>query len=164
MAREQLLRLFGGWCEPIGELIRTTPLTSIVRNPVFDRAPVRKWGEGSMTLLGDAIHPITPNLGQGGGLAIEDAAVLARCLDKYVNHTRIRKAGAVQPALQRFAALRFARAATIARISRTYGVVGQWENRGAIGMRRVLLSMAPPIVVQPLLKWMFDYDAYGVTI
>jgi hypothetical protein len=31
-------------------------------------------------------------------------------------------------------------------------------------MRRVLLSMAPPIVVQPLLKWMFDYDAYGVTI
>ena len=35
-----------------------------------------------MTLLGDAIHPTTPNLGQGGCLAMEDALVLARCFRK----------------------------------------------------------------------------------
>jgi 2-polyprenyl-6-methoxyphenol hydroxylase-like FAD-dependent oxidoreductase len=162
--REQLLQLFAGWCEPVGELIQATPLTSIVRNPTFDRAPVRKWGEGSMTLLGDAIHPITPNLGQGGCLAIEDAAVLARCLDKYVKHAPPGSGSGVQPALRRFAALRSARTATIARISRTYGVVGQWENRWAVGMRRVMLTIAPTVVVRPLLKWMFSYDAYAVEI
>jgi len=76
--REELLRLFDGWCEPVPELIRATPPSSLIRNPVFDRKPVRKWGEGSVTLMGDAIHPLTPNLGQGGCLAIEDAAVLAK--------------------------------------------------------------------------------------
>src|SRR5215831_18651208 len=162
--REQLLQLFAGWCDPIDELIRATALTSIVRNPIFDRAAVNRWGEGSMTLLGDAIHPITPNLGQGGCLAIEDAAVLARCLDKYVNHALPGQDSAVQPALQRFAALRSARTAAIARISRTYGVVGQWEDRWAVSLRRIMLTIAPTVVVRPLLKWMFSYDAYAVEI
>jgi 2-polyprenyl-6-methoxyphenol hydroxylase-like FAD-dependent oxidoreductase len=162
--REQLLMLFAGWCEPIRELIRATPLASIVGNHTFDRAPVRTWGEGSMTLLGDAVHPITPNLGQGGCLAIEDAAVLARCVDKYVNHAQPGQTSGVQAALRRFAALRFARTGAIARISRTYGVVGQWENRWAVGMRRVMLAITPTVLVQPLLKWMFTYDAYAVEI
>jgi 2-polyprenyl-6-methoxyphenol hydroxylase-like FAD-dependent oxidoreductase len=162
--REQLLQLFAGWCEPIGELIAATSLTSIVRNAIFDRDPASKWGQGSMTLLGDAIHPITPNLGQGGCLAIEDAAVLARCLDKYVNHAQPEQRSAVQSALRRFAALRSARTAAIARISRTYGVIGQWENHWAVGMRRVMLTIAPTVVVRPLLKWMFSYDAYAIKI
>ena len=162
--REQLLNLFAGWCEPVEELIRSTPATSIVRNPIFDRPPVKQWGAGSMTLLGDAIHPITPNLGQGGCLAIEDAAVLARCLDQYVNHAKPAQRTAVQPALQRYSALRSSRAATIALISRTYGVVGQWENRWAVGLRGMMLTIAPVMVVRPLLKWMFSYDAYAVEI
>src|SRR5438270_13199152 len=83
--REELLRLFDGWCEPVPELIKATPLTSLVRNTVYDRRSVRRWGVGAMTLLGDAIHPTTPNLGQGGCLAIEDAAVMARCLEKYAS-------------------------------------------------------------------------------
>jgi len=162
--RDRLLRLFAGWCEPIAELMEATPLSSMVRNPIFDRAPVRKWGEGSMTLLGDAVHPITPNLGQGGCLAIEDAAVLARCLDKYVNQARPRQGNGVQTALQRFAELRSARTAAMARISRTYGVVGQWENRWAVRLRSMMLTVAPTVVVQPLLKWMFRYDAYAEEI
>jgi 2-polyprenyl-6-methoxyphenol hydroxylase-like FAD-dependent oxidoreductase len=36
-----------------------------------------------VTMLGDAVHPTTPNLGQGGCMAIEDAMVLARCLKEY---------------------------------------------------------------------------------
>ena len=161
---KQLLRLFAGWCEPVEELIRATPVTSIVRNPIFDRPPVKTWGEGSMALLGDAIHPITPNLGQGGCLAIEDAAVLGRCLDKYVNHAPLGQGNVVQPALQRYAALRTARGAAIARISRSYGVVGQWENPWAVGLRRTMLTLAPTLVVRPLLKWLFTYDAYAVEI
>jgi len=167
--RAELLRLFDGWWEPVVELIRTTPLTSLIRNVVCDRAPVRKWGEGPMTLLGDAIHPITPNLGQGGCLAIEDAAVLARCLKKYASGVGpvAGKELALSPvsfALRRFESLRFARTAAIARYSRVYGVVGQWENRWAVQARSLILSSVPKGLAQRLFRAVFSYDAYAVSI
>jgi 2-polyprenyl-6-methoxyphenol hydroxylase-like FAD-dependent oxidoreductase len=163
--RKRLLKLFDGWCEPVSELIRATPLAALVCNPVFDRPPVRKWGIGPMTLLGDAIHPLTPNLGQGGCLAIEDAAVLARCLKKYASHAQNENdPDPIQAALRRFETLRYSRTATVARCSRMYGVVGQWEKPSAVGVRGVLLSTVPGKLVQNLLRWVFDYDAYGVSI
>jgi salicylate hydroxylase len=47
---------------------------------LFDRQPLTSWGEGRVTLLGDAAHPMVPFLAQGAAMAIEDAAVLARCV------------------------------------------------------------------------------------
>ncbi len=44
---------------------------------LFDREPLRRWGEGPMTLLGDAAHPMLPFLAQGAAMAIEDAAILS---------------------------------------------------------------------------------------
>lgn len=46
--------------------------------PIYDRAPTSKTGRGLVTLVGDAAHPMTPTLGQGACLAIEDAVVLVR--------------------------------------------------------------------------------------
>ena len=164
--RQELLQLFDGWWPPVVEMIRATPLSSLTRNVTCDRRPVRKWGEGSMTLLGDAIHPITPNLGQGGCLAIEDAAVLAQCLNKYGRNGAGNKAGCrpIPGALRKFEALRFARTATVRRYSRIYGVVGQWENSLAVRLRRLGLSMVPAKLTERLLRSLFDYDAYAVSI
>jgi 2-polyprenyl-6-methoxyphenol hydroxylase-like FAD-dependent oxidoreductase len=165
--RGELLRLFDGWCEPVLELIRATPVESLIRNAVFDRRPVRGWSVGAMTLLGDAIHPTTPNLGQGGCLAIEDAAVLARCLHKYGSSARSDDAGtrsAISVALRKFESLRFARTTAIARYSRAYGVVGQWENRWAVQLRELVLSFAPKRLVERFLRGIFNYDAYAVSI
>ena len=47
---------------------------------LYDRAPLRHWGKGPVTLLGDAAHPMLPYLAQGAAMAIEDAAVLADCI------------------------------------------------------------------------------------
>jgi salicylate hydroxylase len=47
---------------------------------LHDLAPLEKWGQGPVTLLGDAAHPMLPYLAQGAAMAIEDAAVLAQCL------------------------------------------------------------------------------------
>ena len=47
---------------------------------LYDRAPLRRWGNGPITLLGDAAHPMLPYLAQGAAMAIEDAAVLGQCL------------------------------------------------------------------------------------
>jgi salicylate hydroxylase/6-hydroxynicotinate 3-monooxygenase len=45
------------------------------------REPLPRWGEGNVVLLGDACHPMTPYMAQGAATAIEDAAILSRCLD-----------------------------------------------------------------------------------
>ena len=48
---------------------------------LYDRKPLERWHDGPVTLLGDACHPMTPYLAQGAAMAIEDAVVLARCLE-----------------------------------------------------------------------------------
>jgi 2-polyprenyl-6-methoxyphenol hydroxylase-like FAD-dependent oxidoreductase len=163
--REELVRLFLGWCEPVSDLIRDTPLTALVRNNVFDRRPVRKWGHGCVTLLGDAIHPLTPNLGQGGCLAIEDAAVLARCFEKYApNGTANPTSTTASLALRRFESLRFSRTALIARFSRVYGSLGQWESGWGVPLRDLALSLVPDRLTARFLRGIFDYDAYAIGV
>ena len=48
---------------------------------LFERDPLPRWSRGPVTLLGDACHPMMPYMAQGGASALEDAAVLVRCLD-----------------------------------------------------------------------------------
>jgi 2-polyprenyl-6-methoxyphenol hydroxylase-like FAD-dependent oxidoreductase len=163
--REELLRLFGDWCEPVPDLIRATPANALVRNAVTDRQPVEKWGHGCVTLLGDAIHPMTPNLGQGGCLAIEDAAVLARCFEKYSrNGSGDETSTAASLALRRFESARRLRTARVARFSRAYGFVGQWETPLAVKLRNLGLSLIPNQLTASFLRRIFEYDAYAVKI
>jgi 2-polyprenyl-6-methoxyphenol hydroxylase-like FAD-dependent oxidoreductase len=103
-----------------------------------------------MTLLGDAIHPTTPNLGQGGCLAMEDAMVLARCLQKY---------GATEGALRHYERSRYRRTTAVSKYSRYYGSVGQWENIFARGLRKTALALVPAALAQRLIQIVFDYDA-----
>ncbi|MEK7216671.1 MAG: FAD-dependent monooxygenase, partial [Chloroflexota bacterium] len=48
---------------------------------ILERDPMPAWSDGLVTLLGDACHPMTPYMAQGAATSIEDAAILARCLD-----------------------------------------------------------------------------------
>ncbi|HST53543.1 MAG TPA: FAD-dependent monooxygenase [Pyrinomonadaceae bacterium] len=153
--REKLLRLFDGWCAPVRELIGATASESILRNSTYDRPHARRWGEGRVTLLGDAAHPLTPNFGQGGCMAIEDAPVLARCLAKYTGATQ---------ALRAYEAHRLARTARVARYSLLYGAIGQWEGHAASRLRAALLSSVPESVGRRLLRLVFDYDACSAKI
>ena len=147
---DDLSSLFAGWYRPVLELIEATPEKSILKTRALDRDPIKNWGNGRMTLLGDAIHPTTPNLGQGGCLAIEDALILARCFEKY---------GAVEEALRMYEHCRYKRTAAITRYSRYYGAVGQWENVWARALRKTALSLVPESVARSLMKIVFDYDA-----
>ena len=153
--QQRLLELFAGWFQPIIELIQATPEKGIVRNSVFDRPRASRWGMDRFTLLGDAIHPTTPNLGQGGCLAIEDAVVLARCLSGDKDIFR---------ALRNYERLRDRRTANVVRSSRYYGVVGQWQSWPATLTRSLIISMCPESVIQRLLRLAFDYDANEVKV
>jgi 2-polyprenyl-6-methoxyphenol hydroxylase-like FAD-dependent oxidoreductase len=146
----ELLRLFDGWYRPVVQLIESTPSASVLKTGAFDRVPSKIWGDRRITLLGDAVHPTTPNLGQGGCMAIEDAMLLARCFEKF---------GSEEEALRTYEALRSRRTAAIARYSRIYGTVGQWENIFARGFRRAMLSLVPESVARRLMQIVFDYNA-----
>lgn len=76
----ELRERFAGWHAPIEQLLATTPPDGIMRTDIFDRPPIRRWVDQRTALLGDAAHPMTPNLGMGACQAIEDAVVLADAL------------------------------------------------------------------------------------
>jgi 2-polyprenyl-6-methoxyphenol hydroxylase-like FAD-dependent oxidoreductase len=149
--QRELLHLFDGWHRPLIQLIEATPSFSILKTGAFDRRASKKWGVGRATLLGDAIHPTTPNLGQGGCMAIEDAMVLARCFRDY---------SVEEQTLRRFETLRYKRTSAITRYSRLYGTIGQRNNVWARAFRRSMFSLMPENVARRLMKIVFDYDAY----
>ncbi|XP_075654104.1 zeaxanthin epoxidase, chloroplastic isoform X1 [Castanea sativa] len=80
--KERLLKIFGGWCDNVIDLILATDEDAILRRDIYDRIPILTWGKGRVTLLGDSVHAMQPNMGQGGCMAIEDGYQLAVELDK----------------------------------------------------------------------------------
>jgi 2-polyprenyl-6-methoxyphenol hydroxylase-like FAD-dependent oxidoreductase len=151
----ELLDLLAGWYPPVVELIKTTSPGSILRTEACDVPAQQPWGLGHVTLLGDAIHPTTPNFGQGGCMAIEDALVLARCFERY---------GAATAALRTYEHVRYARTAAITHYSRLYGDVGHLRNPLAVKVRNQVMSLLPEVLVQQAMRIVFDYDASKVRI
>jgi hypothetical protein len=69
--KDRLLKIFEGWCDNVIDLLLTTDEDSILRRDIYDREPIITWGKGRVTLLGDSVHAMQPNMGQGGCMAIE---------------------------------------------------------------------------------------------
>ena len=63
-------------------MLDNTPEDIIEQRDLYDRRPsvLKSWSKGAVTMIGDAVHPMMPNLGQGGCQAIEDAYVLVNGL------------------------------------------------------------------------------------
>lgn len=144
--RNKLQRLFGSWHHPIPELIANTE--EILKNSLVDRKPVRGWSKGMSTLIGDAAHPTTPNLGQGGCIAIEGAYILARCIKKY---------GIGEQAFSRYEALHFQRAKMVNEESLQLGRMGQWSNPILVGLRDTAFKAMPSKVAMKMVDKFFAY-------
>lgn len=117
--KREVLDLLRGWYEPARAAVEATEESKVLRNDIYDRDPLKHWSAGRVTLLGDAAHPMTPNLGQGACQAIEDAVVLARCLgsgDGVAHSLRLYEAG------------RIPRTTDVVRRSRLAGRIVQLEN------------------------------------
>lgn len=125
---------FGRWRDPIPAVLDATPEAALVRNDIHDRRPARTWGRGRVVLVGDAIHPMTPDLAQGACQAIVDATALASCL-----------AASRHPsaALQAYQRRRWRNAAASTLIARRVGAMGQWQGRAACAARDALMRNTP---------------------
>lgn len=78
-SRDEMEAIFGDGAHPmVRGLIDST--TEVTKWPFWNRDPMSLWSRGRLCLLGDACHPMRPHMAQGAGMAIEDAAVLARAL------------------------------------------------------------------------------------
>lgn len=145
-----LLSYFKGWHEPIEALIRAAGST-ILRHDVYDRIPLRAWGRGRLTLLGDAAHPMTPDLGQGACQGIEDALELAR---------RLAPDRSVADGLRDYEAARVARTAKVVWASRRFGTIGQIGMQPLCWLRDTALSLVPKAATHHRFAPIIGYEAH----
>lgn len=103
----EVQRAFAGFHDDVQRVLAACP--QVHKWALFERDPLPCWGEGAVVLLGDACHPMTPYMAQGAANALEDAAVLSRCLDG---------ASDVAGAFRRYAATRLERTARVQLTSR----------------------------------------------
>jgi salicylate hydroxylase len=95
------------------------------------------WSKGAVALLGDAAHAMLPFAAQGAGMAIEDAAVLAKCLKEAAGENA---AAAVPAALKRYARLRRPRVSRVQRAARQAGLI--YHLTGPMALARDLTIKA----------------------
>jgi 2-polyprenyl-6-methoxyphenol hydroxylase-like FAD-dependent oxidoreductase len=141
--------LFRGWHEPIEALIAASKPDSILSNDVCDMDPLPRWSNRRVTLMGDAAHPMTPNLGQGACQAIEDAVVLAACLK--TNAT-------VGGALLQYERRRMARTKQIVLSSRRLGAMAQAENAVVCLVRDAAMRLTPRRLAAKQMGALLDFD------
>lgn len=112
--REYVRAAFQGWSSQISDLLDATPVTSVEDRSLYDRPPslLKSWADGPVALLGDACHAMMPNLGQGGGQAMEDAHCILQKLKDCTDRTQ------VPDALQDYYRSRIVRASAVQGLSR----------------------------------------------
>ena len=141
---------FAGWHPQVAAIIGAASRTH--RWALYDRAPLPRWTVGRVTLLGDAAHAMLPFLAQGACQAIEDAAVLARCLAGLVPD-------AAPAALARYETLRKPRATRIQDGSRQNATTYHLPDGEA--QRRRDADYAAQAEAGPYAArgWLFEHDA-----
>lgn len=129
----ELRRAYAGFHPEVRAVLDACP--DVHKWAILTREPLARWSDGRVVLLGDACHPMTPYMAQGAATALEDAAVLARCL-----------AGAdfddPAPAFRLYESIRKPRTTAIQQSSRTNTWMRQQTDPG----------------------WVYGYDAWNVPL
>jgi salicylate hydroxylase len=134
------------WAEPVREFLAVPKRWQ--KWALYDLAPLRCWGDGPVTLLGDAAHPMLPFLAQGAAMAIEDAAVLAGCLARAPDDPAA--------AMRRYERARRWRTARVQRAARRNGRIYHLKAGEAL-MRNLFLRLAGRWVLPRRYNWLYDW-------
>jgi 2-polyprenyl-6-methoxyphenol hydroxylase-like FAD-dependent oxidoreductase len=142
----ELVRRFGAWHDPISRLLAAAAPQDVLRHDIAEfAAPLPAFHHGRTALLGDAAHPMTPNLGQGACQALEDAVVLSRLA-----------AGAAPDAvtgmLARYTAARRARTTDVVRWSRRAAAMSTWSAPAAVAFRDTVTWLTGSLAERALLR------------
>jgi salicylate hydroxylase/6-hydroxynicotinate 3-monooxygenase len=111
-----LRQAFEGFPDTVQTVLKACP--EAWRWGIYVRDPLPRWADGPVVLLGDACHPMTPYMAQGAAMAMEDAVVLARCLEGGTP---------VAAAFSRYERTRHSRASRVQTTSASNPVLGQTD-------------------------------------
>ncbi|MEY2759760.1 MAG: hypothetical protein RIR33_3538 [Pseudomonadota bacterium] len=147
---------FGGWAPPIPDILVSASQCFVWA--LFDRDPLPTWSGDRVVLLGDACHPMPPFQAQGAAMAIEDAIVLAKCLQAH---------GVSQDALTRYEQLRKPRATKVLASARAN--MGLFHRSNALTQAATygpmkLADRLFPAFVRSRQDWIYDYDVRHVQV
>ena len=138
---------FAEWHPNVRTLIDQTERDGCSKWALFDRPPMPRWSDHRVTLLGDACHAALPFMAQGAAMAMEDAAVLARCIAQDSN---------VPTALARYESLRRGRTARVQRRSRRNARIFHLS-----GLSAWLRDRSVGLIGDRFLRKLFAYNAVG---
>lgn len=142
----QLKQDFSGWHDPIGEILDAMSEGELLQHPIADRRPSWTWHrDEKAVLIGDAAHPLTPNLGQGAAMALEDAWELAALW----SHPE---------GMSCFQEKRRLRVLALWAISRRLGKLIQWKNPLLCSMRDLQMRATPDRLTTALMRRLLKYQ------
>jgi salicylate hydroxylase/6-hydroxynicotinate 3-monooxygenase len=129
---EEVRAAYDGFHEDVRAVLDACP--DCHKWAILEREPLPTWSDGRVVLLGDACHPMTPYMAQGAAQAIEDAAILARCVESATD---------VEHAFARYEAHRKPRTSRIQAISSA----NTWMQGG-----------------EQDTSWLYGYDAWNASL
>ena len=143
---EQLRRDFAAWHAPVPEILEATLPEALLQHPIADRRPLPHWQlEEKVVLIGDAAHPLTPNLGQGASMALEDAWELAHQWGR-------RDAMACYQKRRRW------RVTRLWAMSGSLGKLIQWQSSAACSLRDLQIRATPDALSTAMMRGILRYE------
>ncbi len=143
--KEFILHIFNNWKSEFLEVFKNIPASKLIHNDIYDIEPLDRFAYGNILLIGDAAHATTPDLGQGGSQALEDAVVLSNLLKQHHNY---------QHAFREFEKIRIPRTTKVIHTSRNMARIGQLSFRPLIPLRNFLMKHTPEKYSINQLKWL----------
>lgn len=130
-----LLEAYRAWPKIVRTIIESTPEPAILPIEIFDRPPERlgPWGSGRVVLIGDAAHPMTLNLSQGAGQAIEDAVILSEMLTEIPGRS-------IPDTVAAFEKRRLPRVSDMINTSWGIGSMGRWHSNLKVAGRDAFMK------------------------
>jgi 2-polyprenyl-6-methoxyphenol hydroxylase-like FAD-dependent oxidoreductase len=143
----KLAEQFQKFASPVIDLIEATESAKIIQTDLYDLPPFHPWVKGNIALIGDAAHPMTPNLGQGGAQAVVDAYVISEELARESN---------VSHAMQIFEKRRFKKVRKIVNDAYFFGRLAHVESGARL--RNAVLRMVPVSITQRSMHSMYRLE------